>query len=366
MKEGKKYLPEDIHVYSREHLDSSGYFYVGGKFVSSGEGGTLMKGQMYTEVYVPKEVKQEIPLVLIHGAWQTGTCWMGTPDGREGWLEYFLKRGYIVYIIDQPCRGRSAAHSEMDGEKRTASLEAVQRTFAGNSGAFAHSQRHTQWPGAVDGSVDETLWNFYATQVESLTSQSECQQLFREAGTALLEKIGKAVLIGHSQGGPYTWILADACPDKVEAVVAIEPTGPPFTYGNPNVPNLDEEGHPKSWGVSEIPLTYEPPVQAAAELEMKFVESPDSEHIGGYLQKEPARALVNLKKIPHLLVSSESSYHASYDYLTAKYLKQAGVAVKYVSLPEEGICGNGHCMQIEKNNIEIADFIADWIERTVK
>src|ERR1700709_2026517 len=86
-----------------------GYFYVGGKYVGE-PGKEIMQGQIYVEVLAPRDVRRPYPLVLIHGAAQTATNWMGTPDGRKGWAEYFVEQGYVVYMIDQPMRGRSAWH----------------------------------------------------------------------------------------------------------------------------------------------------------------------------------------------------------------------------------------------------------------
>ena len=30
------------------------------------------------------------PIVMVHGGGQTGSGWISTPDGREGWAQYFL------------------------------------------------------------------------------------------------------------------------------------------------------------------------------------------------------------------------------------------------------------------------------------
>ena len=38
---------------------------------------------------------------------QTATNWIGTPDGRPGWADFFLTRGWPVYVVDQPGRGQS-------------------------------------------------------------------------------------------------------------------------------------------------------------------------------------------------------------------------------------------------------------------
>ena len=45
---------------------------------------------------------------MVHGGSQTGTNFTGTPDGREGWAQYFVRRGYAVYVVDGVARGRSA------------------------------------------------------------------------------------------------------------------------------------------------------------------------------------------------------------------------------------------------------------------
>jgi len=357
---------EKLPLRKWENLDRQGYFYVGGK-LADGPNGTLMQGQMYVEAYVPKDIQHDIPLVLIHGAWACGTCWMGTPDGRAGWLEYFLKKGFIVYVVDQPFRGRSCAHSELGEKMWTIPLEGVKKSFAGEKGGPGSGSAHTQWPKTgrmTESGLDETLENLYAMQVESLLDQTECQRLFREAGIELLKKIGPAVIIGHSQAGPYSWILADACPDLVKAAIAIEPTGPPFTYGGLD-PWLDEAGKPKNWGVSQVKLKYEPPAETAAEMEMEFVPAAMEGYAAGYLQKEPARKLVNLTEVPTAVITSEASFHTPYDYLTAEFLKQAGVPAEYIYLPDLGICGNGHYMLLEKNSDEIAEMICQWIERKV-
>lgn len=362
MEEWKK-MHDDLPLRTWENMDKRGYFYVGGK-LTEGPNGTLMQGQMYVEAYVPEKIRYEIPLVLVHGAWASGVCWMGTPDGRAGWLEYFLKKGFCVYVVDQPSRGRSGAHSELGEKKWTLPLEGAKKSFAGEKGGAGSEREHTQWPEKgrkTDKGLDESLENLYAMQVESLVDQTECQRLFREAGIELLKKIGPAVVIGHSQAGPYTWILGDACPKLVRAIIAIEPTGPPFTYGGME-PWLDEKGKPKNWGISQIRLDYEPSADKPAEMEMKFVASTEDGYVSGYLQKEPARKLVNLTDIPTAVITSETSFHTPYDYLTAEFLKQAGVPAEYIYLPDLGIYGNGHYMMLEKNSDEIAEVICRWIE----
>jgi len=78
-------------------------------------------------------------------------------------------------------------------------------------------------------------------------------------------------------------------------------------------------------------------------------------------QTEPARQLVNLRGVPILLVTGEASFRAQYDHCTSKFLTQAGVASDHVRLGDVGIHGNGHMMMLEKNNLEIAAYMDDWL-----
>ena len=181
-----------------------GYFYVGGHYTGE-PGKEIMQGQIYVEVVAPKDQRRPYPLVLIHGAAQTATNWMGTPDGRKGWAEYFVEQGYVVYMIDQPSRGRSAWHPG-DGPTRmfTAQQEEFQFTANAMKGTWPQAKLHTQWPGdgPNKGQKGDPIFDaFYATQVETLTSNEETQRRNQDAGAALLDKIGPAIVLTHSQSG---------------------------------------------------------------------------------------------------------------------------------------------------------------------
>jgi hypothetical protein len=49
----------------------------------------------------------------------------------------------------------------------------------------------------------------------------------------------------------------------------------------------------------------------------------------------------------------------------AAFLKQSGVDNDFVKLADLGIHGNGHFMMLEKNSLEIAGVIADWLNKRV-
>jgi hypothetical protein len=114
-------------------------------------------------------------------------------------------------------------------------------------------------------------------------------------------------------------------------------------------------------------MTYSPPITEPKQLtvvQQATADGPNLERCR--MQAEPARKLTNLSGIPILIIATESSYHAVYDHCTSKYLAQAGVPNTFVRLEDVGIRGNGHMLMIEKNNLEIADFIEKWVGKSIK
>ncbi len=341
------------------------FFYVGGRYAGE-PGSQVMAGQMYVEALRPQRVTQKYPLAFFHGNWQTATNWLGTPDGRAGWADYFLAQGYVVYLIDQPARGRSPWHAAANGPIRGLPPETVEERFTApeRSGGWPQAKKHSQWPG--DGEKagrkgDPVFDEFYASQVESLTGTVETQKLLQAAGVALLEKIGRSILVTHSQAGTFGWLLADARPALVAGVVAVEPSGPPFQDA------VTGDAMNRPWGLTDIPVTYDPPVKEPSELKVvrqSVADRPDV--VPCWTQIDPARKLTHLQSIPILIATAEASYHAGYDHCTSKYLTQAGVTHTFLRLEDAGIHGNGHMMMLEKNNLAIAALLQKWIAGHIK
>ena len=350
-------------------IAEQGYFYVGGSYTETSDG-RIMTGQMYVQYQIPAERTQPYPVVMWHGGGQTGTNFMGTPDGRKGWGEYFLQCGYAVYIVDQPGRARSGFFTEVYGKTRRPTARAMCDRFTAPERAnrYPQAKLHTQWPGTgVPG--DPVFDQFFASQMEDIADLGVIERLNRAAGIALLDRIGAAILLTHSQSGPFGWQLADARPKLVKAILAIEPNGPPFhentMMGSPDWFKDGAMGRP--WGITRGPLTYQPAATHPEDLRMTqqaHASGPDC--VRCWLQGTPARELPNLKGLPILIVVSEASYHAAYDHCTSEYLAQAGVKNDFVRLEKLDIRGNGHMMMLEKNNLEIAAFLVDWAQKNVR
>jgi pimeloyl-ACP methyl ester carboxylesterase len=168
-------------------------------------------------------------------------------------------------------------------------------------------------------------------------------------------------VLTHSQSGPFGWLIADARPQLVKGIIAVEPGGPPFEAAIINT------GKARAWGLTDIPLHYDPPVQDPSELAVVRDDKAEGpEFFVCWMQQAPARQLVHLHHIPVVVIAGEASYHQLYDHCTVKYLNQAGVKTEYVRLQDQGIHGNGHMMMLEKNNLEIARLVDDLVQKNVQ
>ena len=353
------------HPLARYAIVEHSYFFAGGSYVGD-PAKSVMHGQMFVERLTPTRLNHPYPIVLIHGAAQTATNWMGTPDGREGWAEFFCSQGYQVYMVDQPARGRSAWQEGIDGKVRSFDAQTIEKLFTApeRHNLWPQAKLHTQWPGKgpKHGQIGDPIFDqFYASQVQFLASNVETETLIQHAAAALLDHIGPAIVLTHSQSGPFGWLIADARPKLVKAIVAIEPAGPPFHD------EVIGTGKARAWGVTDIPITYDPPITDPSQLQTEQQASPDKPDLARCSeQKAPVHSLVNLRHIPVMMVTSEASYHAVYDHCTARYLRQAGVSTDFIRLEQRGIHGNAHMMMLEKNNLQIARLITSWLAKHVK
>ena len=70
------------------------------------DGETLHGDHAYVFYQKPVKAKKN-SIVFLHGYGQSGKSWESTPDGRDGFQNIFLEKGYSTYIVDQPRRGRA-------------------------------------------------------------------------------------------------------------------------------------------------------------------------------------------------------------------------------------------------------------------
>jgi pimeloyl-ACP methyl ester carboxylesterase len=270
-----------------------------------------MIGQAFVQFQIPQPQTHPYPIVMVHGGGQTGSGWISTPDGRDGWATYFLRRGYAVYVVDQVARGRSPYIVDVYGPSRAQSREYTMQRFSTSEkyNSWPQAKLHTQWPGNAQPG-DPVFDNYFASSVPSMDNREAQSNMNIEALTALLDRIGPSIVLVHSQSGQYGWPLAQARPALVKAIVAAEPSGPPvhdvvvpgearFGMVFENATKVEgtamfrDDPRLKRYGLTDTSLTYTPAVTPESPLrfvQQEKAEAPDL--VKCWRQVEPARKLV--------------------------------------------------------------------------
>jgi len=307
-------------------LRGQGHFYVGMQVSEPAENGAVhISNQMYVGYQLPAEKRHPYPLVLVHGGGGQASDWFSTPDGRDGWRDYFLAAGFDVYWVDRPGFGRSPTN-----------LKYGELGESGNSQIITFLANAEHWPGDADSHTDPSILAWLAS---SPPGPYAGNKIAAADISILLDRIGPAILITHSAGALSGWWATDLNADKVAGVIAIEP-------GASNVASNMREG-----------LTFAPPLPA------DFAPVKDADECELQVEGQVSRLPRFIGKPIHL-VGSELGLIAGLP-CAVKAFAQAGVDVQYTWLPDLGFKGNGHFMMAETNNGELAQVIinlADAIE----
>jgi pimeloyl-ACP methyl ester carboxylesterase len=340
-------------------IADQGHFWVGIRRMRLAHG-QVAAGQMFVQYQIPAELRQPYPIVMVHGGGGQGTDYLMTPDGRPGWADYFLRHGFAVYVVDRPGFGRSPFLAEAYGPASPPSAyEFVTDRFTAPEKAAspaANAFRHTQWPGSGQAD-DPALDQFMASQDQYQAPPAALQAAAKEAGAQLLDRIGPSVIVTHSSGGPFGWLVADARPQLVRGIIAIEPIGPAFA---------DLRSGKLSWGLTSVPMEFDPPAESPADLRIELRKAPQAGFADCMVQAEPARKLPNLRGIPIVVVTAEASFAAPWQHGVVDFLNQAGAIAGHLRLEEAGIHGNGHLMMLEKNSDVIAAALVRWLNANAR
>lgn len=263
---------------------------------------------MYVQFHIPEPIRGAVPLLMWHGGGLTGVTWESTPDGREGWQQLFLRRGWAVYVSDAVERGRAgwAMSPEIfQGEPVFLTKENPWERFRIGAGADSYRTR-TLLPGsqfpvdAYDNFMRQVVPRWVTTDAAQLAAYQE-----------LLGRVGPSVIMAHSQGGLFACRAAQAMPDRVRAIVLVEPSG----FG-----------------------------ETTAEALAALRGIPMLALYGDFIEQDRRWRAIRARGL---------------DFY--RRLRGAGGTVEVVNLPERGIRGNGHMLMMERNNAEIAALIQDWL-----
>jgi quercetin dioxygenase-like cupin family protein/pimeloyl-ACP methyl ester carboxylesterase len=286
------------------------------------QGGQTRHGDHADVFYqIPDNAKQ-LSMVFLHGYGQSRRSWQTTADGREGFADIFLKKGFGVYLIDQPGRG-----------------DAGQTTKPANISATPDDQTwftqfriglYPDFNGGVLFPRDEKSLNSFFRMMTPTTGAVD-EKTIVDAMSAVFDRSGDGILFTHSAGGAPGWKTAIKN-ERVRAIVAIEPGGFCFPEGETPEDNRGGAG---------IPL----------DEFMKLTKIPIIIYYGDFIPKEETAAY-SQNFWRNVLATARK---------WAALINAHGGDATVIHLPEIDIKGNTHFIQSDLNNSEIAEHIYKWL-----
>ncbi len=313
-------------------LKAQGSFFVGGEKVEQtqgelgdlGPGGHITVNQMYVRYMVPQGADGNVPIVMVHGATLTGKSWETTPDGRMGWDEYFVRKGHPVYVPDQVGRGRSGFNQAVFNNVRAGSAPGATLP------RWLRFSDEVVWPNFRFGSKPGAPYadsQFPVTAVDELAKQGVPDVSFggvptpnptHKALSDLASQVNAAVLMGHSQSGAFPLAAALLNPAVAKGLVLVEPGRCPATYTDEQIKTL-----------ATLPILV----------------------VFGDHRDTPTG------------IGTQNSWQISFDSCQTLIgrLKAAGGQAQMFNPPDRGIRGNSHMIMQDRNNLQIADVILQWI-----
>jgi pimeloyl-ACP methyl ester carboxylesterase len=310
-------------------LESAGSFYVGGNSVSENRNelgnfapeGHITTGQMYVQYMKPHKTKDNTNFVMIHGMTLTGKCYETTPDGRMGWYEYFVRKGYGSFVVDQAGFGRSGFDPKSFNNAKSGNVSSDQQPSLiriSDENVWINFRYGTETGKLFsDGQYSQKSYTELSRQAIPFKVLSKSDSLANMKDLSILSsELKNTILVSHSQSGSFPLLTALLNPNGIKGIVIVEPGTTADHYTDEEIKKL-----------SQIPILI---------------------IFGDHLENQTG--------IP--------GHSWKVSYLGWKKLLEridkAGGTTKMLYLPEIGIKGNSHMIMQDDNNIEVADLILKW------
>ncbi|WP_165077608.1 MULTISPECIES: alpha/beta fold hydrolase [unclassified Desulfovibrio] len=329
-------------------LRTMGSLLFGGTVQKKPNGDTFHGDHGYAQYYIPENSRQ-FPLIFWHGMMQSGKTWESTPDGREGFQAIFPRNDWPVYIIDQPRRGRAgytqstpASKDDVPAASRESATWTVFRNGIWTPPDDATLFDVTQFPASA-GAIDQ----FFRQQTPNTGDEprtNEHRKYMAETLRALLDRTGESVLVTHSNSGQYGWFSAMESPERLKAVVAYEPGQ--FVL-------------PENEPFKEVPTDN----KIAAEV-LRPILVPESEF--KKLAQMPILVIFgdNIADAPNADFNQEAwRVIREWGSQFVDAVNRHGGDATLVELPEIGLKGNPHALMADKNNVDVAKHLMDWLRQ---
>ncbi|NTJ11595.1 hypothetical protein [Rhizobium lusitanum] len=327
-------------------LRTQGIFWAGGEVVDrilpDMTADKILRNQIYVEYFIPNNLtKNAVPIILAHNL-LSGVVWRTTPDGREGWAEYFVRRGYPVFVVDPPGTGRAGFDIDdinlaATGKNPPVSSDPLWRSSSSAWTRWSIGPEFGKVPDGGQFPTDDLSMRHYLAAL--LPGRSVSNEVADAAFIAATEKVnqmvGPAVFIGWSLAAGTGQRMAVARPDLFRALVLLE--------GGAGLPA----------GVKKPPGWY------------------DTCHLNS---PNPPTDIVDTlvsKKLPLLSVNGQANHSENAGHskevgqILVDLVNAAGGNATNIFLPDQGITGNSHMFFWENNSDQIAGIVANWVESVV-
>ena len=321
-------------------LETQGSFAFGGTVITGDGGDTFHGNHGYVQYQIPRDARQ-FPLVMWHGGGQFSKTYETTPDGRDGYQNIFLRKGFSTYIIDQPGRGRAgrstAGTTIPDGVPGEANLFTIFRL-----GMWTPPDPPNLFPGVQFPQDPDSLDQYFRQSTPDTggssfaggaTGAGRIAEVVTDAVAALFDQIGPAILITHSASGILGWQAALKS-DNVKAIVSYEP-----------VVFLVPEGEaaPPPGLAPAIPVPFDE-FQRLTEIPIQIV-------FGDNIATEPIGVFG-----VDLWVRSVPAAEIFVEMVNAR-----GGDAEVLHLPDVGLVGNTHFPFSDLNNLEVAELLSQYL-----
>jgi len=327
-------------------------------------------GQMYVQFQIPAKTSGPgWPVIMVHGSTHSGAALESTPDGREGWFPYFVRKGVATYVVDQSGRGRS-------GFDQSVLQEAEARMLAGDTKAAA--DLIPNFGRITDNGAWQAWFGHLLPQGANITNG----KLVRHGDPEDPEK--------PTDGRPHVapqFPLEAVAEYYKQLVPNAEVTLPGSTCASCNPQNLSPAN---TWTPQNLALLVE---RLGGAIIATHSQSgimghhavrilKERGHLdlvkglitieGGCSLPQSGLAAADFDNIPYLALKgdytgiSQQCQDTVNAINTRRADKQGSTKAEYLKLDEMGMFGITHMMMLDKKSNEIADIMIDWVGKNIR
>jgi hypothetical protein len=349
-------------------------------------------GQMYVQFQIPARKYGGWPVIMVHGSSHTAACLESTPDGREGWYPYFVRKGVPSYIVDQAGRGRSGFDESVihEGEAKVAAGDIKTGTeLIPAFGRITDDGAWTAWFGHLVPANSTILTGKLVPHADpedadpTPDAYKHVAPLFPidAVDSRLTSRVGAIGPTPRGSGETYALEYYKQLVPNAEVTLpgsrcsSCDPAdiSPANTWTPMNLALLVE----RLGGA--VVVTHSQSGIMGHHMARVLKERGHLDLLKGLITLEGSCSLPNsgltaadFDSIPYLALKGDYTATSTVcqETVTAINARRAGKLgaskAEYLKLDEMGLLGVTHMMMLDKKNLEIADILYNWIGRNVR